>query len=148
MLFRLMVVVGLAVLLLPTDERKQAELFSTARYAVERTVTFCDRNQQLCTSGRELWAVFVRKAEFGLDLVVKLARAQNEAAAPGAQLMDRPSGPERPVLAEQQMPEPASPVAAPAAVPPLRPLPAARGTLSPADAQPQWRGPVVARGTY
>ena len=50
--------VGLAVLLLPTDERQQARLYSTAVTTVERVTTFCDRNAQACAAGAELWAIF------------------------------------------------------------------------------------------
>ena len=62
--------VGLAVLLLPTDERQQARLYSTAVTTVERVTTFCDRNAQACAAGAELWAIFVKKAEFGARMAI------------------------------------------------------------------------------
>ena len=75
--------VGLAVLLLPTDERQQARLYSTAVTTVERVTTFCDRNAQACAAGAELWAIFVKKAEFGarmaIDLVSSSGRQDEDA---------------------------------------------------------------------
>ena len=77
--------VGLAVLLLPTDERQQARLYGTAVATVERVTTFCDRNAQACAAGAELWATFVKKAEFGarmaIDLVSSGGRKDEDAAA-------------------------------------------------------------------
>ena len=77
--------VGLAVLLLPTDERQQARLYSTAVTTVERVTTFCDRNAQACAAGAELWAIFVKKAEFGarmaIDLVSTSGRQDEDAAS-------------------------------------------------------------------
>jgi hypothetical protein len=156
MLFRLVVLIAVAVLLLPTDERKQSELYGNARYALERTVTFCDRNAALCESGREMWAVFVRKAEFGLELVTKLARGQNSDMI--AQDATPPLPPVQPaaLTAPAQQPPPIemrSVPVAPAAVPhpqareaaPPRPPQTNRNTLVPSDTHPQWRGPANQR---
>ena len=81
--------VGLAVLLLPTDERQQARLYGTAVATVERVTTFCDRNAQACAAGAELWATFVKKAEFGarmaIDLVSSGGRKDEDAAPPRTQ---------------------------------------------------------------
>lgn len=156
MLFRLVVLIAVAVLLLPTDERKQSELYGTARYALERTVTFCDRNAALCESAREMWAVFVRKAEFGLELVTKLARGQNGDTV--AQDNAPPLAPVQPTALTAPVQQPApiehrSVPVAPAAVPhppareagpPRAPQPN-RNTLVPADTHPQWRGPTNQR---
>jgi hypothetical protein len=114
--------VGLAVLLLPTDERQQARLYSTAVTTVERVTTFCDRNAQACAAGAELWAIFVKKAEFGarmaIDLVSSSGRQDEDAASARTQ---------------------------PASVK-GKPTPAARGTLTPADLTPAWRGQVQRTG--
>jgi hypothetical protein len=114
--------VGLAVLLLPTDERQQARLYSTAVTTVERVTTFCDRNAQACAAGAELWAIFVKKAEFGarmaIDLVSTSGRQDEDAASARTQ---------------------------PASVK-GKPAPAARGTLTPADLTPAWRGQVQRTG--
>ena len=118
--------VGLAVLLLPTDERQQARLYGTAVATVERVTTFCDRNAQACTAGAELWATFVKKAEFGarmaIDLVSSGGRKDEDAASPRTQPASVRGKPE------------------------LKPAPAARGTLTPTDLAPAWRGQVQRTG--
>jgi hypothetical protein len=112
--------VGLAVLLLPTDERQQARLYGTAVATVERVTTFCDRNAQACAAGAELWATFVKKAEFGarmaIDLVSSSGRKDEDAASARSQPASIKGKPE------------------------LKPAPPARGTLTPADLSPAWRG--------
>jgi hypothetical protein len=145
MLFRIMLVVGLAVLLLPTDERKQAEVYSTARYALERTVTFCDRNPGVCESGREFWAVFVRKAEFGVDLVAKLARSRSDGGEPASVSAVPVASEPVPALEKPGASDRVRPVAVPPVTAPVRQSSPTRGTLSSADTQPQWRGPALAR---
>ena len=165
MLFRLMVLIALAVVLLPTDERRQSEVYSTARYALERTITFCDRNAALCESGRDMWAIFVRKAEFGLELVTKLARGapdapRSEVASEAAPVPAAPPlSPAAPTFASSKTSAttavgvpvaplvPAAPQASAAQHTQARPTPTApsRSTLSQADTQPQWRVPGPAR---
>jgi hypothetical protein len=161
MFFRLMVLIALAVVLLPTDERRQSEVYSTARYALERTITFCDRNAALCESGREMWAVFVRKAEFGLELVTKLARGASDTPRPDVATDPAPaftapalspaapnfSPPKTSTATAVGVPvaplAPAAPQASVAQHPQARPTPTGppRSTLSQADTQPQWRAP-------
>ena len=122
--------VGLAVLLLPTDERQQARVYSTAVATVERVTTFCDRNAQACTAGAELWATFVKKAEFGarvaIDLVSSGGRRDEDAASPRTQ----PASASTTAKAKPEPKVPASP----------------RGTLTPADLAPAWRGQVQRTG--
>lgn len=114
---------GLVVLLLPTDERQQARVYGTAVSTVERIVTFCDRNAQACAAGAEVWATFVKKAEFGARMAIDLAssggRKDEDTASPRVQPSSSKAKPE------------------------LNPLPAERGTLTPADLTPAWRGQVV-----
>jgi hypothetical protein len=109
---------GLVVLLLPTDERQQARLYGTAVATVERVTTFCDRNPQACAVGAEVWATFLRKAEFGarmtVDLVTSSGRRDEESGPPAAQ----------PSSARGRV------------------EPEARGTLTPSDLAPAWRGQV------
>ncbi len=70
------IVVAAAVMLLPVEEKKQAQLASTASLTAERTVSFCDRNPSTCAAGNDLWALFLRKAEFGMELGATLLREQ------------------------------------------------------------------------
>ena len=70
---------GVAVLLLPSDEGQQAKVLSTVSGVFERAVTFCDRNQTVCQKGSEFWVVFVRKAEFGMRMAMDLASERSRA---------------------------------------------------------------------
>ena len=112
--------VGLAVLLLPTDERQQARLYSTAVTTVERVTTFCDRNAQACAAGAELWAIFVKKAEFGARMAFELITNR------GGTGKDEDGARVEPASAKAKVEK--------------KPLPAPRGTLTPADLNPPWRG--------
>jgi hypothetical protein len=115
-LIRILFWLAIIVLLLPTDGRQQEQITGTAAAVFERAVTFCDRNPSTCTEASELWATFVRKAEFGIELASRIVR---EKMANG----------QRPYPAPSQVRfEPGS----------------ERGTLSSSDLAPQWRGPGAA----
>jgi hypothetical protein len=109
---------GVIVMLLPTDQQQQARVYNTAVSAVERASTFCDRNARTCELGAQAWASFLKKAEFGVRLLGDLI-------ASGARSNE---------------PEPSAP--------PLRQKASVsdnvgtHGTLSAADLQPAWRGPI------
>jgi hypothetical protein len=119
-LIRLAFWLGLVVLLLPSDERQQARLYSSAAAAVERVTTFCDRNPRVCACGAELWAAFVKKAEFAGRMAIDLA------SSPARRDSDAPS-----VVPSQGRPQ-------------LEPTAQSRGTLNPSDLAPAWRGQAAA----
>jgi hypothetical protein len=127
-LLRLAFWLALIVLLLPTDAQQQARLSNSATTAMERVTTFCDRNSRTCSVGGELWATFLKKAEFGLRLVGDLL------GAGGRQVPE----PRRPLPPRERRSGKGEP----------------RGTLPPPDLyhppapyypsdlyQPPWRGP-------
>ena len=117
-LLRLAFWLAVIVFLLPSDPQQQARLSSTVTTAIERLTTFCDRNAKTCVVGAEVWANFVKKAEFGLRLV-------------GDLLGGRPS------------PDPAPPPQDKRGAGKTDP----RGALSPSDLyQPPWRGPTRRAG--
>jgi hypothetical protein len=72
-LLRLAFGAGLIVLLMPSDEAQQTKLYENASYAVDRAVTFCDRNAKTCETAGNLWTVFVRKVEFAARMGYDLA---------------------------------------------------------------------------
>jgi hypothetical protein len=119
--------IGLLVLLLPTDERQQQRLYSTAVATVERATTFCDRNAKVCDATSEMWAMFLKKAEFGVRMAIDLAGSGNRAQ-------------------DEAVPLPAQPTSA-RPRPEARMEPVRRGTLTPADLTPAWRGPGQRAGT-
>jgi hypothetical protein len=122
---------GLVVLLLPTDERQQARLYNTALATVERATTFCERNAQACTVAAQLWATFVKKAEFGARMAIDLMSSGGSSGGRGE------GGPARSQPAS-------SPTHAKGKAEPK--LPATyRGTLTPTDLAPAWRGAQIQR---
>jgi Family of unknown function (DUF5330) len=116
-LFRTTLLLGLGVLVLPTDEASQARVYQSARTATTWTVTFCDRNAATCAKGGEYWVIFKKKAEFGAKMAYDLISERNAIAA------NAPApGPLKATTAQ------------PAAIAPVR------GTLKPSDLEPAWRG--------
>lgn len=115
---------GLVVLLLPTDERQQARLFGAATTAVERVTTFCDRNARTCEVGSEVWAAFLKKAEFGARMAFELITTRGGAAKDEEDVRVEPASAKGKV---EKKPSP-------------------RGTLTPADMNPPWRGQQPQRG--
>jgi hypothetical protein len=130
-LIRLAFWLGLLVLLLPTDERQQARFYSTALATVERATTFCERNTQACAIGAQLWAMFLKKAEFGARMAVDLVSSggrSDEGAASQPLARTEPTG----------SPTRVRPKAEPK-------LQGERGTLTPSDLSPAWRGAQIQR---
>ncbi|HXE86403.1 MAG TPA: hypothetical protein VN524_06340 [Hyphomicrobiaceae bacterium] len=125
-LIRLAFWLGLLVLLLPTDAQQQARFSTFAGNAVERVGSFCDRNGRTCAAGSEVWATFLRKAEFGMRLVGDLLGA----------------GGRRPVEPGPQGAPPAATSGVPPAAPYDRRPGNRQGTVRPSDGyQPPWRAP-------
>ena len=118
---------GLAVVLLPTDEAQQAKLYGAAVATVDRVSTFCERNADTCETGGEFWATFVKKAEFGARMVSDAVRSgmrKEEAVTPMAL-------PPTPIKVRPEQ----------------RPFPAVQGTLTQDDVSPPWRGQQPRAGT-
>ena len=126
LLIRTTLLVGLGVLVLPTDEASQTRFYGSARTAMGWTVTFCDRNPDTCTQGRQAWAVFLKKAEFGAKVAFDLISERNKHVAETATQTTKPVD------------------AHPAAADPVSVL--RRGTLKPGDLEPAWRGKVARAG--
>ena len=137
-LIRAAFVVAVGVMLLPTDEAQQAKVAGQAGTVAERAATFCERNAATCAAGSELWATFVKKAEFGGKLAVGMV--QDYMRGSGQQSANRQTWMDEPSRAPQPNPQP-----------PLQPAPAraiepGRGTLAPGDLSPAWRGKTVRTG--
>ncbi|MGE0626319.1 MAG: DUF5330 domain-containing protein [Hyphomicrobiaceae bacterium] len=131
------ILLGAAIMLLPADAQKQSELKDVAQTTVSQTMTFCERNPATCQTGNELWALFLHKAEFGMELASNVIRDQ---------LSRRLSDPTVSTKAE---PERVQPVfSAPVRLEPLKDPSPMRQTLSTTDRIPQWRGGLAQRGPY
>ena len=64
------------VLLLPTDDRQRSEVYGTAQAAVNDVAGFCDRNPDTCARGKDAFAIFVQKAEFGARMLMDLIQSK------------------------------------------------------------------------
>jgi hypothetical protein len=116
--------IGLVVLLLPTDQNQQARLYGAAAATVERVTTFCDRNTKTCEVGSEVWAAFLKKAEFGARMAFELITSRGGSEEGEVRV--------EPANAKGKAEK--------------KPQPAPRGTLTPADMNPPWRGQPPQRG--
>src|SRR3989337_608578 len=83
--------VGLAILLLPSDERQQERLYAAAVATVERATTFCDRNPKVCAASGEFWAMFLKKAEFGARMAINVAGSGGRVADDATPLPPQPA---------------------------------------------------------
>jgi hypothetical protein len=110
------------ILLLPTDEQQRSEVLGTAQAAVNDVTSFCDRNPETCARGKDAFAVFVQKAQFGARLLMdfiqdRTGNGENATASmPGS--------------AADAAPEPAS-----------FDMSGSQDTLAPEDREEAWSGP-------
>lgn len=120
------VILGALVALMPTDRAQQAKLAEQAFGAAKWTYTFCERNAATCLQAADAWIIFKKKAEFAGQLAYDLIqeRLNNVTADPSA---PPPAASGRTVPAER----------APAVE---------RGTLTPQDLKPSWRGAAPKQG--
>jgi hypothetical protein len=72
------------ILLLPTNEQQQSEVYGTAQAAVKDVSGFCDRNPKVCDMGKDAFDVFVQKAQFGGEILMAFIKEQTGIAADGA----------------------------------------------------------------
>jgi hypothetical protein len=73
-LFRAVIVIGFAVLLVPIEEPQPDRLNGSPHSGGERSASFCARNPHTCAAGPELWATFTRKAEHAIQLAMRYAQ--------------------------------------------------------------------------
>src|SRR5918999_4995100 len=101
---------SVVILLIPTDEGPQARLSGAADVAVEQAATFCERNPNTCAAGAELWATYLKKAEFALGLATRLVydwmtKSDAKPAAAFAIAPDQPPPPPAGSPARDQAPQ-------------------------------------------
>ena len=118
MLFiRTTLLLGLGVLILPTDHDSQARVYAGAKTAVQWTSTFCERNPETCVQSRQAWAVFVKKAEFGFKMAIDLLNERDQ-----------------PKTLTSAAPQPSAPIKR------------TSDTLHAHDLEPAWRGKTAKSG--
>lgn len=123
------------VLLVPTDEGQQNQIYGTAQAAVNDVVSFCDRNPQTCATGQDAFTVLVQKAQYGAQMMMALVEGQTDSLSLGGSS-----------AAPVAMPGDGSVMPVPSAVP-MEPATwgptATQDTLSPQDREAAWGGPGV-----
>jgi hypothetical protein len=103
---------SLIIMLMPTDQSGQEKVAASAGQAAERAATFCERNPSTCAAGSELWATFLRKAEFSLHLAASTARDyinRKGKAEPAADTRSQPAAPLPPAFPAATQPASAIP---------------------------------------
>lgn len=139
------------VLLLPTDEQQQSEVYGTAQAAVKDVSGFCSRNPGVCATGKDAFDVFVHKAQFGAEMLMGFIKGQTggaagdteapsaDGSAPADNAGAKHASAEQATVAQASMgPWTVTPVTAePASVEPTT----SQNTLNPDDLAPAWSGP-------
>jgi hypothetical protein len=93
----------LIILLLPTTEEQQRQVYGTAEAAVQDIRTFCVRNPQVCESGKSAFDNFSQKAQFGARMLMDFVKdASRDDVAGGLEHGARPAA----RLSGQPRPEP------------------------------------------
>jgi hypothetical protein len=80
------------VLLLPTNQQQQSEVYGTAQAAVKDVSGFCERNPNVCATGKDAFDVFVQKAQFGAELLVGFVKGRAGFGAGEADTAANPDG--------------------------------------------------------
>ncbi|MGI9386857.1 MAG: DUF5330 domain-containing protein [Methyloligellaceae bacterium] len=60
------------VLLIPTDQDQQNQIYGTAQTAMKDLAGFCDRNPKTCATGQDAFQVLVQKAQNGAQMIMAL----------------------------------------------------------------------------
>lgn len=142
------------VLLLPTDEQQQSQVYGTAHAAVKDVSGFCDRNPSVCEKGKDAFDVFVHKAQFGAQMLMGFVKEQtgiepneapSEAESPAPASDVRPqteNASAKQASADSKLSEATMPAWMPASSEPasVEALPS-QNTLRPEDLLPAWNGP-------
>jgi hypothetical protein len=79
------------VLLLPTNERQQSQVYGTAQAAVKDVSGFCERNPNVCATGKDAFDVFVHKARFGAEMLMSFIKGRTGFGAGDAETAADPS---------------------------------------------------------
>lgn len=84
----------LIVLLLPSNEQEQREVYGTAQAAVNDIKTFCVRNPGVCETSTVAFESFSQKAQFGAKMLMDFMKdASSDVAAMPIERDQRQPGP-------------------------------------------------------
>lgn len=118
-IIRTVFVLGIVVVLLPTDASQQAQLRERISQATQWASGFCDRNPGTCANAEQIRVSLAAKAEFGAKLLY---------AAITSYIAGSSDGSPQPVSSQPSQPPANSPLAT------------RRSTLTANDLEPVWRG--------
>ncbi len=62
------------ILLLPSNEQEQRQVYGTAEAAVQDLRGFCGRNPGVCESSKDAFATFSQKAQFGAKMLMDFVK--------------------------------------------------------------------------
>jgi hypothetical protein len=128
------------ILLLPTNEQQQSEVYGTAQAAVKDVSGFCDRNPKVCDMGKDAFDVFVQKAQFGGEMLMAFIKEQTGVAADSVAPADAPPQPSS--LDQSSAADIGSWKVAPVTVEPVSADDSfSQDTLNNDDLRPAWNGP-------
>jgi hypothetical protein len=127
------------ILLLPTDEQQQSKVYGTAEATVKDVVTFCDRNPDTCTTGRDAFQVLVQKAEFGARFLMGFIKEQTGAGSDDS-AFDEPASDES--APDESASSDAPGGSASGIAPASWDNGVSQDTLSPEDREAAWTGPA------
>ena len=84
------------VLLLPTNEQQQSQVYGTAQAAVKDVSGFCERNPTVCVTGKDAFDVFVHKARFGAEMLMSFVKGKTGFGGGDAETAADPTATETP----------------------------------------------------
>jgi hypothetical protein len=138
------------ILLLPTNEQQQSEVYGTAQAAVKDVSGFCERNPSVCTMGKDAFDVFVQKAQFGAEMLMGFVSEQtgfaSDSTEPAPSAGDN-AAPTDPIAQPADLDQSSAADIGPWSVAPVTVEPASteaagsQNTLSNDDLNPVWSGP-------
>lgn len=119
------------ILLLPTDGEQQSKVYGTAEATVKDVVTFCDRNPDTCTTGRDAFDVLVHKAEFGARMLMGFIKEQTGTGEASSDAS----------ASDESASSDASPASSSGVAPASWGNGSSQDTLNPEDREAAWGGP-------
>ena len=115
---------ALIIVLLPTNNETQDEIYGSAVAAARDLTTFCVRNPEVCRNSKAALEKFGEKAQFGAKVVMDALKE------------DKSEKTDLAMAPEAQDPRPMAPL----------PQLSRQNTLTSEDLQPAWTGPGIGSG--
>ncbi len=69
--------ISLVLLLLPSGQQDQKNVFGIVKATYSDIQSFCDRNRETCSQGRSIIDKLAEKAKFGAHILINIVRGDN-----------------------------------------------------------------------